>query len=117
MTVSILLGIFPQPSLLAAFGLTAQYLPLIYAIKAGDRSAFRQHLDGNMAWFRERFIYLILRSKGEILVLRSLFRRAYVRGDLVFTCANNDTRGPQIPYLARTVAASAGQQCAASNPA
>ena len=60
------------------FGLSEQFLPLIQAIKLGDRSAFRLHLDNNMEWFRERYIYLILRAKGEVLVIRSLFRRAYV---------------------------------------
>ncbi|KAF8470364.1 hypothetical protein JB92DRAFT_3135155 [Gautieria morchelliformis] len=77
-TVSILLGIFPHPHLLAMFGLSDYFLPLIRAIKLGDRSAFRQHLDSNIEWFRERYIYLILRAKGEVLVIRSLFRRAIV---------------------------------------
>ena len=77
-TVSILLGIFPHPHLLAAFDLCAQFLPLIHAIKLGDRSAFRMHLDHNMDWFLDRYIYIILRTKGEVLVIRSLFRRAYV---------------------------------------
>lgn len=76
MTVSILLGIFPHPHLLATFGLSEPFLPLVHAIKAGDRSAFRLHLDSNMEWFRERHIYLVLRAKGEVLVVRSLFRRA-----------------------------------------
>lgn len=74
-TVSILLGIFPSRQLLSAFGLTARFLPLILAIRSGDRSLFRQHLDDNMEWFRKKYIYIILRSKAEPLVLRSLFRR------------------------------------------
>lgn len=77
-TVSILLGIFPHTHLLTTFGLSEQFSPLIDAIKLGDRSAFRLHLDNNMEWFRGRYIYLILRSKGEVLVIRSLFRRAFV---------------------------------------
>ena len=77
-TVSILLGIFPHPHLLTMFGLSEQFLPLIQAIKLGDRSAFRFHLDTNMEWFRKRYIYLILRAKGEVLVIRNLFRRACV---------------------------------------
>jgi hypothetical protein len=28
-----------------------------------------------MEWFRQRYIYLILRSKGEVLVIRNLFRK------------------------------------------
>ncbi|KAF8512679.1 hypothetical protein BU17DRAFT_96092 [Hysterangium stoloniferum] len=74
-TASLLLGIFPHPSLLITFNLSEQFLPLLHAIKSGDRSAFRDHLDTNMEWFRKRFIYLILRSKGELLVIRTLFRR------------------------------------------
>ncbi|KIJ37095.1 hypothetical protein M422DRAFT_781953 [Sphaerobolus stellatus SS14] len=83
-TVSILLGIFPRLEVLNMFGLTNQFLPLINAIKLGDRSAFRYHLDTNMEWFRHRFIYLILRSKGEILVLRSLFRRAVLISNILW---------------------------------
>lgn len=79
MTVSILLGTFPKPHLLSAFGLTARFLPLILAIRSGDRSLFRKHLDDNMEWFRKKYIYIILRSKGEPLVLRSLFRKTYVK--------------------------------------
>jgi nuclear mRNA export protein PCID2/THP1 len=60
------------------FGLSDYFLPLIQAIKLGDRSAFRHHLDSNMEWFRQRYIYLTLRAKGEVLVIRSLFRRACV---------------------------------------
>ncbi|KAF8529506.1 hypothetical protein JB92DRAFT_3106767 [Gautieria morchelliformis] len=77
-TVSNLLGIFPHPHLLAMFGLSDYFLSLIRAIKLGDRSAFRHYLDSNIEWFRERYIYLILRAKGEVLVIRSLFRRAIV---------------------------------------
>ncbi|GJJ14592.1 hypothetical protein Clacol_008858 [Clathrus columnatus] len=64
-----------RPRLLSAFGLTSRFLPLILAIRSGDRSLFRKHLDDNMEWFRKKYIYIILRSKGEALVLRSLFRR------------------------------------------
>ncbi|KDQ12429.1 hypothetical protein BOTBODRAFT_34401 [Botryobasidium botryosum FD-172 SS1] len=75
LATSLMLGIFPHPSLVDYFGLTAQFGPLIRAIKLGHIAGFKSALDQQRSWFAKRALYIHLREKCEVLVWRSLFRR------------------------------------------
>ncbi len=79
-TCQILLGQFPRPHLLAEFGVTDPFLPLIAAIKAGDRAAYHSCFVRWSEWYRRRGIWLVLREKGEVLLWRNLFRNTWVLG-------------------------------------
>ena len=83
-TSNILLGRFPSlPHLLSrpeAAGMAPHFSPICAAIRSGDLSAFRTHLDftsPSADWFLRFRILLPLRNRGEVLVWRSLVRRTW----------------------------------------
>lgn len=73
---NILNGRFPSPDLLKIFNLEQYFLPLIHAIKTGNRTLWVSTIEEHSEWYRSRGIWLILRERGEVLVMRTLFRRA-----------------------------------------
>lgn len=81
---NMVLGRFPSDALLnrpEAHGLRERFLPLCFAIRAGDLGAFQQHLafDGpNADWFLHFRILLQLRNRCEPLVWRSLIRKTWI---------------------------------------
>lgn len=72
---SMILGIFPSSPLIAYFGLSAQFEPLIRALKQGHITTFHRVLDEWRPWFARRGLYHILNERCEILLWRNLFRR------------------------------------------
>jgi hypothetical protein len=81
---NIILGRFPSQSLLnrpEARGLAERFLPICMAIRKGDLASFRRHLDFNgehADWFLHFRILLQLKNRCEVLVWRSLVRKAWI---------------------------------------
>ncbi|WPH00172.1 Hypothetical protein R9X50_00299500 [Acrodontium crateriforme] len=84
LTCNILLGRFPSDALLSrpeADGLAMRFSPLCQAIQKGDVASYRRHLDLNSphaSWFLIFRLLIPLRHRGEVLVWRSLIRRAWL---------------------------------------
>jgi hypothetical protein len=83
-SANIILGRFPSPQLLQrpeAAGFQQKFEPLCRAIVRGDLASFRHYLDldsENADWFLKKRILLQLSNRCEVLVWRSLARRAFV---------------------------------------
>ena len=81
---NMVLGRFPTPKLLhrqEANGLAEKFLPLRSFIVKGDLTSFRRCLDldaKNADWFLRKRILLQLSNRCEILVWRSLARKAFI---------------------------------------
>jgi nuclear mRNA export protein PCID2/THP1 len=81
---NLILGRFPSQDLLSrpeAQGLGDKFLPICFAIRSGNLTAFRRHLDydGEHAdWFLHFRILLQLRNRCEVLVWRSLARKLFI---------------------------------------
>jgi hypothetical protein len=81
---NIILGRFPSRALLErpeAQGLADRFLPVCLAIRNGDLTAFRKHLDfngPNADWFLHFRILLQLRNRCEVLLWRSLIRKTWI---------------------------------------
>lgn len=81
---NLVLGRFPGPSLLGrpeAVGVLDRFVPLCKAMRKGDIIAFRQAMSSespNYRWFFDRNIYLILMSRCQVIVWRSLARRTFL---------------------------------------
>lgn len=81
---NIILGRFPTPILLRrreANGLAEKFLPLCSYIAKGDLTSFRRWLDLDAKyaeWFLRKRILLQLSNRCEILVWRSLARKAFI---------------------------------------
>ena len=74
--VNLLLGKHPRIDILNQYKLQL-FFPLINAYLTGNVAAWRKELETNNEWYRSRQIWLILYERGEILVWRNLFRRAW----------------------------------------
>ena len=83
-SANIILGRFPSRQVLQrpeAAGLGEKFNPICKAIAKGDLTSFRQYLDlegDNADWFLQKRILLQLANRCEILVWRSLARRAFL---------------------------------------
>ena len=77
--VNLLLGRLAYRSSLDAYNL-AIYIPLQQAFRMGNIGQWRQILEQptNRDWLRRRNVWVMLYERGEILVWRNLFKRAYV---------------------------------------
>ncbi|MCJ1482202.1 hypothetical protein MMC06_002365 [Schaereria dolodes] len=81
---NIILGRFPSAQLFQrseAKGISEKFLPICQAIKQGDLSNFSRLLDldnDTATWFLQRRILLQLRNRCEVLVWRSLARKAFI---------------------------------------
>ncbi|GAA5854329.1 hypothetical protein JCM8547_001782 [Rhodosporidiobolus lusitaniae] len=71
---SLPLGYFPSPALLAHFNLTAQYYPLIPALRKGNFNLVLACLDAHQPFHLTHGNYLLLREKLEVLCWRNLAR-------------------------------------------
>ncbi|KAK0530637.1 hypothetical protein OC842_003860 [Tilletia horrida] len=78
LTAAIPLGRLPQPGLLQAFDLDAQFLGVVQAFRRGAAQAALDALDGWREWHRRRGTYLILREKLQIGLWRNLIRRSLI---------------------------------------
>ncbi|KAK9467708.1 hypothetical protein V1512DRAFT_222204 [Lipomyces arxii] len=81
--VNLLTGVGTRPALYHIAGdvLREMFLPLEQAMRAGDLYAFNEHLVRHFHWFLSKQMFLILRSKAEIVIFRNLFRQI----DLIVT--------------------------------
>jgi len=83
-TSNLILGRFPSNRLLSrpeAAGLQERFGPLCTAIAKGDLNSFRRLLDvdnENAEWFLQKRIFLQISDRCELLVWRSLARRAFM---------------------------------------
>ena len=83
-TANLLLGRFPGPSLLLhpeAVGIIERFVPICKAMRKGDIAAFRQALSPqspNYNWLFRRNIYLLIQSRCQVIVWRSLARRIFL---------------------------------------
>ncbi|KAJ1027413.1 hypothetical protein NDA18_003419 [Ustilago nuda] len=68
----LILGRYPQITLLDASSLTDVYGGLTYHLKSGQAAAAMQELDRHMDWFRVRGLYFILKEKLQISLWRNL---------------------------------------------
>lgn len=81
---NIVLGRFPSHNLYQrqeAHGLMEKFHPVCQSIASGNLISFRTLLDfegPNGAWFRHFRILLQLRNRGEVLVWRSIIRKAFL---------------------------------------
>ncbi|KAK7202451.1 hypothetical protein BZA70DRAFT_285820 [Myxozyma melibiosi] len=77
---SLLLGIGARPELymIAGDSLRDIFAPLERALKVGDMYAYNEHLVRYFDWFVAKKMFVLLRSKSEIILLRNLFRRINV---------------------------------------
>lgn len=73
--VSLILGVYPAQTLLAAFGLDGPFAGLIESLRRGDGVLLNQQLDVWREWHRKRGNYLLLKEKLPISVWRNLMRR------------------------------------------
>lgn len=71
----LILGRYPQASLLDAANLTPVFGNLTYYLKSGQAAAALEELDQHMDWFRVRGLYLILKEKLQISLWRNLARK------------------------------------------
>ncbi|PWZ00590.1 hypothetical protein BCV70DRAFT_189069 [Testicularia cyperi] len=71
----LILGRYPDETLLASANLQPYFSGMVRRLKAGDASGTLAELDKNMDWFRVRGLYLILREKLQISLWRNLARR------------------------------------------
>lgn len=84
MASNIVMGRFPSHNLYQrqeANGLMDRFHPVCSAIAKGDLITFRALLDfegPSGAWFRHFRIFLQLRNRGEVLVWRSIIRKAFL---------------------------------------
>lgn len=85
--VKLLLGRLTSRAVLDAYDLQI-YIPLLHAFRTGNLSRWRQLLEvpRTRDWLRRRNVWVMLYERGEILVWRNLFRRAYVLFILAAGC-------------------------------
>jgi len=69
-------GRFPHARLLEKYGLSAQFGPLIQAVRSGDLQSFNSQLAQQQRFFVRKGIYLIL-EKLKSSVYRNLFRKVH----------------------------------------
>ncbi|KAK9373569.1 uncharacterized protein V1513DRAFT_382204 [Lipomyces chichibuensis] len=74
---NLLLGVGTRPQLYEIAGETLREVfgPLEKALRSGDLYAFNAHLVRYFDWFVAKKMFLLLRSKAEIIIFRNLFRR------------------------------------------
>ncbi|KAK9486054.1 hypothetical protein V1527DRAFT_464978 [Lipomyces starkeyi] len=74
---NLLLGVGTRPQLYEIAGETLReaFGPLEMALRRGDLYAFNEHLVRYFDWFVAKKMFLLLRSKAEIIIFRNLFRR------------------------------------------
>ena len=83
-TSNIILGRFPSSKLMRrpeAGVLEMKFMPICQAIRTGDLETFDRLLDldnENATWFFQRRVLLQLRNRCEVLVWRSLARKAFI---------------------------------------
>lgn len=81
---NVILGRFPSNALLQrpeSAGLADKFLPICFAIRKGDLSAFRRIFaltNPDASWYLHFRIHLQLQNRCEILVWRSLFRKTFL---------------------------------------
>jgi hypothetical protein len=75
LVVSLILGVYPARSLLAAFELDGPFTGLIESLRQGDGLEVNRQLDAWREWHRKRGNYLLLKEKLPITVWRNLMRR------------------------------------------
>ncbi|CAO3615233.1 unnamed protein product [Cunninghamella echinulata] len=73
----ILLGKFPLPQLLMKYHLQEPFEPLIVALKTGDHEGFMQHLEDYFDFFYNTFTYVLLKSRGPVLLWRCLLKKTH----------------------------------------
>ena len=74
--VNLLVGLLPNPALINQYNLHA-LTPLLVAFRTGNIPAWRAELDKNREFYRRHGTWLVLFERGETLVWRNLFRRAW----------------------------------------
>lgn len=110
---NMILGRFPSPVIMArpeARGILEKFAPIAKAIRKGDLIAFRRALgpeSGNEQWFFQKGILLPLLHRCEVLVWRSLARRAF----LLTYQTPTDPNSRKAPTLDLIVLVSAAQYC------
>lgn len=71
----ILLGKFPSSQLLLKYNLQEPFEPLITTLKLGDYEGYMQHLEDHFDFFYNTFTYVLLKSRGPVLIWRCLLRK------------------------------------------
>ncbi|KAK9237631.1 hypothetical protein V1525DRAFT_376669 [Lipomyces kononenkoae] len=74
---NLVLGVGTRPHLYELVGdtLRGAFGPLEKAVRSGDLYAFNAHLVRYFDWFVSKKMFLLLRSKAQIIIFRNLFRR------------------------------------------
>jgi hypothetical protein len=109
-TTSIILGRHPSPALLArpeASTLHPKFVPIIAAMRSGNLAAYRHALSPSSphhAWFLRRGILLPLLYRGDVIVWRSLARRAFLL-TYQFPTDNSSRKAPTLDLHALLLAA------------
>ncbi|KAI5803308.1 hypothetical protein DFH27DRAFT_555293 [Peziza echinospora] len=59
-------------------GLDYIFSPIVHALKKGDFRAFHAHISACKGWLKRKGLYLLLLTRGEELLWRSLARRCFI---------------------------------------
>jgi hypothetical protein len=81
------------------YALTPYFGDLIPAFRAGNLAEFRRALDVHATWFQQRSLYLLLREKTMLLLIRNLFKNS-IRllgqiGEEMAATTGINTNGPE----------------------
>ncbi|KAK6431337.1 hypothetical protein LTR95_012503 [Oleoguttula sp. CCFEE 5521] len=102
---NLILGRFPSTTLLGlpeAHGLTEKFMPICLAVRSGNLSALRRHLDfdsEHAAWFLHFRLLLQLRNRCEVLAWRSLVRKVFLLKGTLPEAGSNKAAFLDLPLL------------------
>lgn len=75
MPASLVCGYTPSQALLQAFDLTAQYQPIIDALRTANGSSLENHINSLIGWLTRHGLYLFMKEKMNVLLWISVFRK------------------------------------------
>ena len=77
-------GWIPQSRLLQKYHLDGIFTELVDAFQAGDYETYHNIVDANRKWFMKRNLYLIMKQRPQLLMLRNVFLKRFLFSWILF---------------------------------